>query len=79
MVMGIGSGERRKLLLLLLLLAGLLVTTLGGGGRSLALALNTARAGTGVGRVERKVNVLLRLETNDERGRGDNLLTDAKG
>lgn len=77
MVMGIGSGERRKLLLLLL--AGLLVTTLGGGGRSLALALNTARAGTSVGRVERKVNVLLRLETNDERGRGDNLLTDAKG
>lgn len=64
----------------LLLIATLLATLAAGlGGSTLTLALAAARAATSVGRVERKVNVLLRLETNDERGRGDNLLTDAKG
>ena len=52
--------------LLLLLVAALLVAALVRGRRSHALALNTAWTSTSIGRVEGEVNVLLRLETNDE-------------
>lgn len=58
-----------KGLLLILLLAVLL---LGGSGGT--LALNTTRATTTVGRGECKVDVLLGVETNDERRYVDNLL-----
>lgn len=64
-----GSGS-----LLLVLLGVLAVTTLGGLG---ALALNTAGAATAVGRLEREVDVLLRVEANDERGDVNDLLADA--
>lgn len=62
---------------LFLLFAALLFATRSSIGRSHALALDTARARTSVRRVESKVNVLLRLETNNERGRGDDLLAHA--
>lgn len=58
-----------KSLLLILLITVLL---LGGGGGT--LALNTTRAATTVGRSERKVDVLLGVETNDEGRYVDNLL-----
>lgn len=73
------DGERGARLLLIAALLATLVAAASLGSSTLTLALAAARAATSVGRVERKVNVLLRLETNDERGRGDNLLTDAKG
>mgnify|MGYP007066051252 FL=1 len=62
---------------LFLLFATLLFATRSSIGRSHALTLDTARARTSVRRVESKVNVLLRLETNNERGRGDDLLAHA--
>lgn len=62
-----------KSLRLLLLLVSLGVTASGGGG---TLPLNTAGTATTVRRVERKVDVLLRVETNNERGDVDDLLAD---
>jgi hypothetical protein len=59
---------------LLLVLVGLGVTTLGGGS---ALALDTTGTATTVGRLEREVDVLLRVETDNERGNVDDLLADA--
>lgn len=60
--------------LLLVLLGVVTAGTLGGLG---ALALNTAGAATAVGRLEGEVDVLLRVETDDERGNVDDLLADA--
>lgn len=60
--------------LLLVLLGVVTAGTLGGLG---ALALNTAGAATAVGRLEGEVDVLLRVETDDERGDVDDLLADA--
>lgn len=60
--------------LLLVLLLGVTVTALGSLG---TLALDTAGTATTVGRLERVVNVLLRVETDDERRNVDNLLADA--
>jgi len=48
-----------------------------GSGEACALALGAARATTTVGRGERKVNVLLAVETDDERGDVDDLLANA--
>ena len=56
--------------LLLLLVAALLLLR----GSSSALALDATRAATAVWRGEREVDVLLGVETNDERGHVDNLL-----
>lgn len=60
--------------LLLVLLGVVAAGTLSGLG---ALALNTAGAATAVGRLEGEVDVLLRVETDDERGDVDDLLADA--
>lgn len=60
--------------LLLVLLGVLTVTTLRGLG---ALALDTAGAAAAVGRLERVVDVLLRVEADNERGDVDDLLADA--
>jgi len=59
---------------LLLVLVGLGVTALSGGS---ALALDTAGTATTVGRLERVVDVLLRVEADNERGDVDDLLADA--
>lgn len=61
--------------LLLVLLSSVVTASLSGSAG--ALALNTAGTGTTVGRGERKVNVLLRVETDNERGNVDDLLADA--
>ena len=60
-------------LLLVLLVATLLLL----GSSSSALALDTAGAATTVWRGEGKVDVLLGVETDDERGDVDNLLANA--
>ena len=57
-------------LLLVLLVATLLLLR----SSSLALALDTTRATSAIWRGEGEVDVLLGLETNDERGDVDNLL-----
>ena len=59
--------------LLLLLVTALLLLR----GSSSALALDATRAATTVGRVEGKVDVLLGVEADDERGHVDDLLADA--
>ena len=61
---------------LLLLLVASLVATLLAGSESLALPLATADTATTEGRCERKVNVLLAVETDDKRGDVDDLLAD---
>lgn len=66
----LSSCSRRRLLLVLL---GLL-TTSGGGG---LLSADTAGAAAAEGRVEGEVNVLLGVETDDERRNVDDLLADA--
>ncbi len=54
------------------------VATLGGaGGSGGALALDASGASSTVGRVEGEVDVLLRVEADDERGDVDDLLADA--
>jgi len=58
-----------------LLLILLVVVTLGGGGS--ALALDTARASTTVGRGKSEVDVLLGVEADNERRDVDNLLANA--
>ena len=60
-------------LLLVLLLATLLLL----GGSSSALALDTASTASTVWRGEGKVDVLLGVEADDERGDVDDLLADA--
>ena len=70
--------ERTIKLQHLLVVLGLLVATillLGGSGS--ALALDTAGAASAVWRSESKVDVLLGVETDDERGDVDDLLADA--
>lgn len=64
--------ESALCLLLILLLS--IVTLLRGLG---LLSPDTARAATAEGRSESKVNVLLRVKTDDERGNVDDLLADA--
>ena len=64
----------RTRLLLVLLVATLLLL----GSRGLTLALDTAGTTTTVWRSERKVDVFLGVETDDERGDVDNLLANAK-
>lgn len=59
--------------LLLVLLLSVTVTALGGLG---TLALHTAGTATTVGRLEREVDVLLGVETDDERRNVDDLLAD---
>lgn len=61
---------------LLLVLLGV-VTASGLGSGTGTLALDTTGTGTTVGRGEGKVNVLLRVETNNERGNVDDLLANA--
>ena len=63
----------RTRLLLVLLVATLLLL----GSRGLTLALDTAGTTTTVWRSERKVDVFLGVETDDERGDVDNLLANA--
>lgn len=58
--------------LLVILLLGVAGTTLLG-----VLSLNSTGSASAVGRVEGKVNVLLGLESNHERGNVDNLLADS--
>ena len=64
--------QRRRLLLVLLLATLLLL-----GSSSSTLALDTAGTSTAVRGGERKVDVLLRVETDDEGGHVDDLLADA--
>lgn len=59
-----------------LLVVLLLATFLVGSGSS-ALSLDTASTSTTIGGGERKVNVLLRVETDDERGNVDDLLANS--
>lgn len=63
--------RRRNLLLLLLLLVATLLGSLG------LLSSDTAGAAATEGRGQGEVNVLLRVETDDERGDVDDLLADA--
>ena len=63
----------RTRLLLVLLVATLLLL----GSSSSALALDATGAASTVGRGESKVDVLLRVETDNERGDVDNLLANA--
>ncbi len=65
--------ERANNLLLILLSV---VTASGLSGGTSTLALNTTGTGTTVRRGEGKVDVLLRVKTNDERGDVDDLLAD---
>ena len=69
---GMGCKRKTRLLLFLLVTALLLL-----GSSSGTLALDTARASTTVGGGEGKVNVLLGVETDDERRDVDDLLADA--
>ena len=64
----------RTRLLLVLLVATLLLL----GSRGLTLALDTAGTATAVWRSERKVDVFLGVETDDERGDVDNLLANTR-
>ena len=65
--------EAKASLLVVLLLVAVLL--LGGSGGT--LALDATGAATTVGRVEGKVDVLLGVEADDERGNVDDLLADA--
>lgn len=73
MVMMLEGGWESNLLLVLL---GVVTASSGSGGGG-TLALDTTSTGTTVGRGEGKVNVLLRVETDNERGDVDDLLADA--
>jgi hypothetical protein len=64
----------RRLLLILLIPTLLLLRR-----RRRALALDATRAATAIRRGERKVDVLLRVETDDEGGDVDDLAADAGG
>lgn len=66
-----GTTQALHLLLILLLLVATLSSGLG------LLSADTAGAARAEGRVESKVNVLLGVETDDERRNVDNLLADA--
>ena len=55
----------------------LLLTTSPRRGRRLPLALHATRAATAEGRVQREVNVLLRIGAHEERGHVHDLLADA--
>ena len=67
-----GVKLQRRRLLLVLLVATLLL--LGSGGST--LALDTAGAATAERRGQGEVDVLLRVEADDERGNVDDLLAD---
>lgn len=62
--------------LLLVLITGIITTLLGFGGSGL-LSPDAARATSTKGRSESEINVLLRVETDDERRNVDDLLADA--
>ena len=65
----------KKNRLLVVLLLGVTAVTARSG--LCALTLDAAGTATAVGRVQGKVNVLLRVQTNDKRGNVDDLLADA--
>lgn len=66
--------NNRKRLLFLLFVAALLSL----GSRCSPLALHATRASTSIWRRERKVNVFLRVETDNKRGDVDDLLSNAE-
>lgn len=63
--------------LLFFLVFTTVLTAFFGGSQPFTLSLDTASSCTTEGTCESKVDVLLRVKTNDERGNVDNLLTNA--